>query len=678
MNKSLSRRAFLRTSIASGASLAAAAAGAAPAGIYRPGTYSAKASGIGEVTVTMTFDADRIIDVVLDVSHETPGIGQAAADTLKKNLMAAQAAEIDGVSGATITSKAVSKAAAKCIAQAKGEIPVEVISDKKADEDDGDWLGKEPEIAEKDIVATHETDILVVGCGTGGLFAVAAAAEAGGKVIGIDRFAVGTGIREDLGAIDSRYQKAWGTKIDKFEFITMATQYAGGHIQQDLVKLWCDKSGEAIDWVGDRLAERNIELWHESGDKNDETRYKHFAIGHSPKLPIDPKTGKFKITLAQVVEQYAAKKGARFDYNTKMVKLEKKNGRVTGVIAENADGKYVRYNAAKGVVVATGGYAQNWKMMEALQPWNLRIIGRSGAGKSTLVRCINLLNRPSEGTVTVDGKNLTELSEDELRESRRSIGMIFQHFNLLSSRTVYDNVALPLELVGTPKNVIREKVEPLLKLVGLTEHAHKYPSQLSGGQKQRVGIARALTNDPKVLLSDEATSALDPETTVATLALLKRINKELGLTIVMITHEMQVVKQICERVVVMNYGKIVEQGKVVDIFMSPQHETTKALIGNVMARDMPASILDRFRKARENHPNSDAVYLLRLAFSGNEVTRPVISECSRRFNLDFNILRGTVDDVQGQTLGSLTVLIEAESSVFIEAEIGRASCRERV
>ena len=295
------------------------------------------------------------------------------------------------------------------------------------------------------------------------------------------------------------------------------------------------------------------------------------------------------------------------------------------------------------------------------------IIGRSGAGKSTLVRCINLLNRPSEGTVTVDGKNLTELSEDELRESRRSIGMIFQHFNLLSSRTVYDNVALPLELVGTPKNIIREKVEPLLKLVGLTEHAHKYPSQLSGGQKQRVGIARALTNDPKVLLSDEATSALDPETTVATLALLKRINKELGLTIVMITHEMQVVKQICERVVVMNYGKIVEQGKVVDIFMSPQHETTKALIGNVMARDMPASILDRFRKARENHPNSDAVYLLRLAFSGNEVTRPVISECSRRFNLDFNILRGTVDDVQGQTLGSLTVLIEAESSVFIEA-----------
>lgn len=295
------------------------------------------------------------------------------------------------------------------------------------------------------------------------------------------------------------------------------------------------------------------------------------------------------------------------------------------------------------------------------------IIGRSGAGKSTLVRCINLLNRPSEGCVIVDGRNLTELSEDELRESRRSIGMIFQHFNLLSSRTVYDNVALPLELVGTPKDVIREKVEPLLKLVGLTEHAHKYPTQLSGGQKQRVGIARALTNDPKVLLSDEATSALDPETTTATLALLKRINEELGLTIVMITHEMQVVKQICNRVVVMNYGKIVEAGSVCDIFMAPQHETTKALIGNVMARDMPAAILERLRQARSRHVNSDAVYLLRLAFSGSDVTRPVISECSRRFNINFNILRGTVDDVQGQTLGSLTVLIEADRAAFLDA-----------
>ena len=295
------------------------------------------------------------------------------------------------------------------------------------------------------------------------------------------------------------------------------------------------------------------------------------------------------------------------------------------------------------------------------------VIGKSGAGKSTLVRCINMLERPTGGSIFFEGKDMCRLSESELRAARRSMGMIFQQFNLLMQRTARQNVCFPLELIGMDKVLARKRAEELLDLVGLANRMDSYPSQLSGGQKQRVGIARALTNDPKVLLSDEATSALDPETTVATLALLKRINKELGLTIVMITHEMQVVKQICERVVVMNYGKIVEQGKVVDIFMSPQHETTKALIGNVMARDMPASILDRFRKARENHPNSDAVYLLRLAFSGNEVTRPVISECSRRFNLDFNILRGTVDDVQGQTLGSLTVLIEAESSVFIEA-----------
>lgn len=378
MAKQLSRRTFLRTTLASGASLAAAAVHAAPAGIYKPGTYSAKAAGIGDVVVTMTFDANRITDVVLDVSHETPAIGQAAAETLKKSLMAAQTAEIDVVSGASITSRAVHQAAAKCIAQAKGEIPVEVVTKEAAEDDDGDWLGKPPEIAEKDIVATHDTDILVVGCGTGGMFTVSSAAEAGAKVIGIDRFPVGTGIREDIGAIDSRYQKAYGTKIDKFEFITMATLYAGGRIQQDLVKLWCDESGAVVDWFGDRLAERGIEMWHESGDRNDETRYKHFPIGHSPRMRLT-KDGKEEVSLNTVLFDYAVKHGARFDYSTKMVKLEKKNGRVTGCIAENAEGKYVRYNAKKGVVVATGGYAQNFKMLEALQPWNLRVTGRTGA-----------------------------------------------------------------------------------------------------------------------------------------------------------------------------------------------------------------------------------------------------------------------------------------------------------
>ena len=370
MTKELSRRAFLRTGLVSGATLAASPLVHAAGGIYKSGTYSAKAAGIGDVTVTMTFDENKITNVVLDVANETPSIGQAAAETLKKQLMSLQSAEIDGVFGATITSRAVHQAAAKCIAQARGEIPVEVIT-KNEEKDDGDWLGKAPEIAEKDIVATHDTDILVVGCGTGGMFAVAAAAEAGGKVIGIDRFPVGTGVREDLGAIDSRYQKKWGTKIDKFDFITMATQYAGGHIQQDLVKLWY--------WLGDRLEERGIELWHEAGDKDDHTRYEHFATGHSPRLPRG-KDGKFTVTLSQVIADYALKKGARFDYSTKMVKLEKnKEGRVTGCIAQNSEGQYVRYNAKKGVIVATGGYAKNIKMMEALQPWNLRVVGRTGA-----------------------------------------------------------------------------------------------------------------------------------------------------------------------------------------------------------------------------------------------------------------------------------------------------------
>ena len=315
---------------------------------------------------------------MLDVSHETPSIGQAAANELKRMLVASQGAGIDAVSGATITSKAVSQAAAKCIAQAKGEIPVEVIENSDAG-DDGDWLGKPPEIDEKSIAKTRETDILVVGCGTGGMFAVAAAAEAGAKVIGIDRFATGTGIRNDLGALNSRYQKAWGTKIDKFDFVTMATQYAAGHLSQDLVKLFCEKSGETIDWYGDRLKERGVDLWHESGDKVDESRYEHFATGHSPRWRgTDDGTGK-RLDGNRILLDYAVSKGAEFDFNTRMLKLEKKAGRVTGCIARDGDGRYVRYVAKKGVVVATGGYAQNYRMMEALQPWNLRIIGRNGA-----------------------------------------------------------------------------------------------------------------------------------------------------------------------------------------------------------------------------------------------------------------------------------------------------------
>lgn len=293
------------------------------------------------------------------------------------------------------------------------------------------------------------------------------------------------------------------------------------------------------------------------------------------------------------------------------------------------------------------------------------IIGRSGAGKSTLVRCINLLNRPTSGNIIVEGRNLVALSESELREVRRSIGMIFQHFNLLSSRTVFDNVALPLELAGVPRAEIEAKVSPLIDLVGLSEHAGKYPSQLSGGQKQRVGIARALANSPKVLLSDEATSALDPESTKSTLNLLQKINRELGVTVVMITHEMSVVKSICHRVAVMNRGEVVETGRTIDVFASPKHATTKTLIGNVNGRDLPESVKKRVRESKAKHER-DYTHLMRLSFKGSEATQPVISEASRVFNIDFNILRGSIEEIQDETLGSLTVLIETPRENFLK------------
>ena len=374
-----SRRKFLRTSLVGGASITTAAlAHAAPAsGIYKAGTYSSKAAGIGgDVIVTMTFDTNKITDVVIDASHETPGIGQKAAVELKKALLAGQSAQVDSVSGASITSGAVRKAAAKCIAQAKGEIPIEVVTKETAkEEDSGDWLGKAPEIAEKDIAKTVTTDILVIGCGTGGMFAVASAAENGGKVIGIDRFSTGTGIRGDLGAIDSRYQKQAGTKIDKFDYIAMATRYAGGHVKQELIKLWADNSGETINWLGDRLKEHGIDLMNEAGDEGTFVRYKDYATGHSPQKVV----GNDGKVMNEILYKYAVKKGARFDYSTTMVKLERKKGRVTGCIARDGDGKYVRYIANKGTVVATGGYARNYPMMQALQPWNLRVVSRTGA-----------------------------------------------------------------------------------------------------------------------------------------------------------------------------------------------------------------------------------------------------------------------------------------------------------
>jgi D-methionine transport system ATP-binding protein len=289
------------------------------------------------------------------------------------------------------------------------------------------------------------------------------------------------------------------------------------------------------------------------------------------------------------------------------------------------------------------------------------IIGRSGAGKSTLVRTLNMLNRPSEGRILIDGRDMTTLAPDQLRAARREIGMIFQHFNLLSSRTVRENVALPLELAGLSRAEIDKRVGPLLELVGLAEQQHRYPAQISGGQKQRVGIARALANQPKVLLSDEATSALDPETTRSILDLLRRINRELGLTIVLITHQMEVIKAVCDRMAVMDAGRVIEHGAVIDLFREPQHEVTRALIGDVISQELPGGVLERVRaRLAQTRAGTGRDHLFRFAFTGSGVDQPLLSEAVRRFGLDFNILHGQIDEIQGEAFGSLAVLASGE------------------
>ena len=291
-----------------------------------------------------------------------------------------------------------------------------------------------------------------------------------------------------------------------------------------------------------------------------------------------------------------------------------------------------------------------------------RIIGRSGAGKSSLVRVINLLNRPTKGEVIVAGRDLTQFNDAQLRAARRDIGMVFQHFNLLSSRTVFDNAALPLELAGMDKAAIRERVNPLLELVGLSALADRYPSQISGGQKQRVGIARALASRPKVLLSDEATSALDPETTRSILALLRQVNKELGLTVVLITHQMQVIKQVADRVAVIDAGRIVEQGPVIDVFTRPQQAITKSLIDEIVPQELPASVLDHVRHLSRQLQGGGVGQLLRLSYSGERAYQPILSRLIREHGLDLSILHGQIDEIQDQTFGSLAVYASGEGA----------------
>jgi D-methionine transport system ATP-binding protein len=304
----------------------------------------------------------------------------------------------------------------------------------------------------------------------------------------------------------------------------------------------------------------------------------------------------------------------------------------------------------------------------------LGVIGRSGAGKSTLIRLVNGLEKPSSGTVTVDGTVISALDERGLRAARRSIGMIFQHFNLLASRTAFGNVALPLEIAGRPSSEIRERVGMLLDLVGLADKRDRYPAELSGGQKQRVGIARALATAPKVLLSDEATSALDPETTAQILALLKRINRELDLTILLITHEMAVVKTIADQVMVLEAGRIVEQGATFEIFAHPAHATTRSFIGSVTGSALPEDIASRLKPA----PFAGGRAVVKVVWTGEQSGDRVLGQLARTLAIDVSLLHGQIDTIAGRPFGSLTIAIPDAALKPALDELARQGLRTEV
>ena len=285
------------------------------------------------------------------------------------------------------------------------------------------------------------------------------------------------------------------------------------------------------------------------------------------------------------------------------------------------------------------------------------IIGFSGAGKSTLVRCINLLERPTSGNVFIDQDELTSLSEKALRSVRKKIGMIFQHFNLMRSRTVYQNIAFPLKGSGLSKSELDKKILSLLELVDLKEKKDAYPSQLSGGQKQRVAIARALANDPKVLLCDEATSALDPQTTKSILRLLKQVNDKLGITIVLITHEMAVIKEVCDRVAVMENGKVVEEGSILDIFCKPQATVTKNFIASTSNVSRVYEMVEEETPLTTLHPGQS---LVKLNYDAVNTSKALISEISRQFDVDTNIIFGNVEIIKNSPLGDLVVIFDGK------------------
>ena len=298
----------------------------------------------------------------------------------------------------------------------------------------------------------------------------------------------------------------------------------------------------------------------------------------------------------------------------------------------------------------------NGKKFEALKNVSLTvdhgdiygIVGYSGAGKSTLLRTVNALERPTSGRVVVDGQEINTLGEKDLSIARQRIGMIFQQFNLLYSRNVYKNIAYPLRLAGLPKDKIIDRVEELLDFVGLTDKALAYPSRLSGGQKQRVGIARALANSPDILISDEATSALDPQTTGEVLEVLQRVNRELGVTILLVTHEMDVIRKIANKVAVMENGSVIDYGTAYEVFSNPQSPTTQRFVASVLHHQPPSETITRIRSAHRGR-------LVQIHLENQESSDPFLSRAARNNGVDFTIVYGGVNELQGQLFGSLTV-----------------------
>ncbi|WP_295743424.1 methionine ABC transporter ATP-binding protein MetN [uncultured Haemophilus sp.] len=294
------------------------------------------------------------------------------------------------------------------------------------------------------------------------------------------------------------------------------------------------------------------------------------------------------------------------------------------------------------------------------------VIGASGAGKSTLIRCVNLLERPTHGAVLIDDLDLTQLSEAELVKTRRQIGMIFQHFNLLTSRTVFENVALPLELENKSKAEIQEKTTALLALVGLSDKHNVYPANLSGGQKQRVAIARALASDPKVLLCDEATSALDPATTQSILKLLKEINRTLGITILLITHEMEVVKRICDQVAVIDKGRLIEQGTVSEIFSNPKTELAQEFISSTFHITLPEEYLENLS---DTPKHAKSYPIIKFEFTGRSVDAPLLSQASKKFGVELSILTSQIDYAGGVKFGFTIAEVEGDEDAITQTKV---------